>query len=69
MTQNRRKLLGIFAILGSLVVHAIIFTAIYIHWVAGLPNWALIIYFAIAGMLWFFPAGFLITWMSRPDDT
>lgn len=68
MTQNRRKLLGLFAILGSLVVHAIIFSAIYANWMAGLPRWALIIYFAIAGMLWIFPAGYLIKWMSRPDE-
>lgn len=67
VTQNSRKLLGVFGILGSLVIHAAIFTAIYTSWLVGLPAWALIIYFAIAGMLWMFPAGYLITWMSRPD--
>lgn len=67
MKQNTRKLVGIFAVLGSLVVHAVVFTSIYMVFLTGLPTWALLLYFAVAGMSWMFPAGYLITWMSRPD--
>ena len=67
MTQRTRKFFGVFFILGSLGVHSIIFTAIYINWLTALPAWALIIYFAVAGTAWMLPAGAIITWMSRPD--
>lgn len=67
MSQRSRKFFGVFLILGTLVVHSIIFTAIYINWLTNLPVWALLIYFAVVGFAWFFPAGLVITWMSKPD--
>lgn len=69
MNQRSRKFFGVFLILGSLVVHGIVVTAIYINFLTTLPPWALTIFFAIAGFAWFLPAGFIITWMSKPDET
>jgi len=53
MTQRTRKLLGTFGLLALVVVYSIVVGAI--------------IFFAIAGMGWFFPATWIIRWMSKPD--
>ena len=66
MSQSTRKLLGTLAVLGSIILWSIAATAIY---VTALPNaewWVLIVFFAIAGTSWFFPAAWIIRWMSRP---
>ena len=67
MSQSTRKLIGTLAVLGSIIAWSIVITAIYL---AMLPNadwWVLIIFFAIAGTSWFFPAAWIIRWMSKPD--
>lgn len=68
LSQRGRKFVGVFLILGSLLIHGTIFTTIYVNWLTALPQWALLIYFAIAGTVWFVPAGYIITWMSKPDN-
>lgn len=67
MTQRTRKFLGTILILGSLVVHSIIFTAIYANFLGGAAWWVLIAYFAVAGLLWVVPAAWIIRWMARPE--
>jgi len=67
MTQSTRKLLGIFLILGSLVVWGFLGTFIYMNLFSAAPWWLMIICFAIIGVCWFFPAAWIIKWMSRPD--
>lgn len=67
MTQSKRKLLGAFLLFGSIIVHAILFTAIYLTFLQGMPIGVLLPYFAVAGIAWIVPAGALIVWMSRPD--
>jgi hypothetical protein len=37
-------------------------------WLAAAPWWGLILFFAVAGGLWFFPAAWIIRWMARPDS-
>jgi hypothetical protein len=66
MTQSTRKLLGTLLILGSLVVWSILWSWIYMALLGDAPWWGLIIYFCIAGSSWFFPATWIIRWMSRP---
>ena len=67
MTQSTRKLLGTLLTLIMLVVYAGVASWIYLALLTGWPAWALLVYFAIAGLLWAVPAGVIITWMSRPD--
>ena len=31
--------------------------------------WTELAYYVVAGMLWVLPAGWLIKWMAKPDDT
>jgi pilus assembly protein TadC len=67
MTQSKRKALGIVLTLISLVVWSILAVWLYETAIAGLPNWALLIYFVVAGMGWVLPAMVIIRWMARPD--
>ena len=66
MTQRTRKFFGAILLLASIVVFAVLGTAIYANFLAGAAWWILIPYFAVAGMLWFFPAAWIIRWMSNP---
>lgn len=67
MTQRMRKLAGTILLLLSIVLYSIGAMAIYIGFLGGAVWWVLILYFAIAGGLWFFPASWIIRWMARPD--
>ena len=68
MTQSTRKLVGTVLILLSIVIYAWLATAIYAAYLTGAPNWVLLIYFAVAGLLWVLPAMFIIRWMAKPDE-
>lgn len=48
------------------VVYIMLASSLYMAFLTELPQWALLGYFAIAGLCWFFPAAFVIKWMSRP---
>lgn len=55
MTQNARKLLGTVLVLVSIIVWCVLAVAIYSTWLAGAPWWALILFFAPAGLRPFTP--------------
>ncbi|UJQ95630.1 DUF2842 domain-containing protein [Mariluticola halotolerans] len=67
MTQSQRKLAGAFILPGSIIVYAILAVLIYDYVLDALPTWALLVYFAVAGMGWTLPAMAIIRWMARPD--
>ena len=67
MSQNTRKLLGTVLLLASIVARSIGGMWIYMSFLGAAAWWALIGLFAIMGMGWFFPATWIIRWMSRPD--
>jgi len=67
MKQRTRKLVGTVGLIVLTIVYAIAATAIYTNVLVGQPGWVLIIYFAVAGGLWFFPAAWIIRWMAKPD--
>lgn len=66
MSQSSRKLIGTLAILGSILLWSILITWIYLAALVDQPWWVLIIFFAIGGTSWFFPAAWIIRWMSKP---
>lgn len=68
MTQSHRKLVGNVLMLGLLVVYCVVVVSIYLNGLEGAAWWILILFFAVAGLLWFFPATMIIRWMARPDD-
>ena len=67
MTQNTRKLLGIVGTLVMLVVYCILATALYEALLTGAPPVVIVLYFAIVGTAWCFPAIVIIRWMAKPD--
>lgn len=67
MRQRSRKLVGTLLTLVLVIVYSIAAAAIYANFLGGAAWWVLILYFAVAGLLWFVPATWIIRWMARPD--
>ena len=67
MTQRTRKLWGTLGIIASLVIYPLAVMELYATTMMGLPWWGAILVLAIAGGLWFYPASWIIRWMSAPD--
>lgn len=67
MTQSQRKLAGSLLLTASIVAWAVLATGIYLVALVQAPWWVQVIYFAIAGLGWLWPAMVLIRWMARPD--
>jgi hypothetical protein len=67
MKQRQRKLIGTFAIVGFLVIYALVAMAVGGELVAGRgPAFELPFYVA-AGLLWLPVAMAVIRWMAKPD--
>jgi hypothetical protein len=68
MQQKTRKLWGTLGIIALLIVYPLAIMEIYVSTpLMGLPWWGAIIVLAIAGLLWFYPASWVVRWMSKPD--
>jgi len=68
MQQKTRKLWGTLAIIALLIVYPLAIMEVYVSTpLMGLPWWGAIIVLAIAGLLWFYPASWVVRWMSKPD--
>ncbi|MEO8684154.1 MAG: DUF2842 domain-containing protein [Devosia sp.] len=67
MTQRSRKFLGVLLILGSIAAWLAIGTTIYLELLQGMPWFVLIVFFAIVGMGWIYPAMMIIRWMAKDD--
>ena len=67
MTQRTRKLLGTMLMLVLIIGYSIGTGAVYANFLGGAPWWVLILFFAMAGIAWFFPAAWIIRWMAHPD--
>ncbi len=50
-----------------LFIYPAIASLIYEKFLLGAAIWLLLIYFAIAGLLWAIPAGIVIKWMLKPE--
>ena len=68
MTARIRKLLGTLALIVVTLAYIVGAAAIYASFLGGQVWWILILYFAVAGLLWFVPAAVIIRWMSKPDS-
>ena len=67
MRMRTRKLIGTILLLILVLVYglfAMAIGAIYVNQLHGIIQF---VYYVIAGLLWIFPAGLIIRWMSRPD--
>ena len=67
MQQKTRKLWGTVAIIALLIVYPLAVMQVYVTTMMGLPWWGAIVVLCIAGLLWFYPASWVVRWMtSRP---
>jgi RsiW-degrading membrane proteinase PrsW (M82 family) len=67
MNQGGRKFVGTILVIVSIVVYSAAVVGIYLGALQGAAWWVLIAFFAVAGLIWFFPAALIVRWMSRPD--
>jgi len=67
MTQSTRKLIGTILVLASIFIYAGIVMWLYMSFLDGQAWYVLIVFFAVTGVAWFFPATWIIRWMARPD--
>ncbi len=67
MTQTSRKLLGTLGLIVLLIAYPLAIAEVYARFFMALPWWAAILILAAAGAAWFFPASWVVRWMSRPD--
>lgn len=67
MKQRQRKLVGAIALVVLIVAYSVAVTAVYANFLGGQAPWLLLIFFAVTGLLWFFPAAWTIRWMAKPD--
>jgi hypothetical protein len=69
MTMRSRKLVGTVILLVLVVVYALLALAVAIVLqVNQASKFAELAYYLVAGLLWVIPAGWVISWMARPDD-
>jgi len=69
MTIRTRKFIGTVLLVLFMVAYALIAMALGASQFVGGPYILQVIYFLLAGLVWIIPAGILIRWMARPDQT
>ena len=69
MTLRQRKFVGVLLVLFVLVAYAVLAVSLADVMLTGTPTWLQIVYYAVAGIGWAVPAGIVIRWMQRPDDS
>ena len=67
VTQRTRKFVGILLTLLVLAVYCLAVALIYERLLLGAPPLLLLVFFAVAGVAWIFPAMAIIRFMARPD--
>lgn len=65
MPVRLKKLIGVFLILGLVLLYAVFATAFASAYLAESSGLVHLLYFLTTGLLWVIPAGLLIQWMER----
>jgi hypothetical protein len=65
MNARTRKALGCFVLLAYLALYAAAAATLGAYLLAHAPNWAVLIYFIVAGIVWVLPLKPLFAWMNR----
>ena len=69
MRQRTRKLIGTVFIAVFVPVYCLVVMTIAAMRLPGTSTLTQTVFFAIFGLLWVIPAGFVIRWMQRPERT
>jgi predicted membrane channel-forming protein YqfA (hemolysin III family) len=65
MNTRTRKALGCFVLLAYLALYAALAATLGTYVLAHTPNWAALIYYVVAGVVWVAPLKPLFDWMNR----
>ena len=65
MNARTRKAFGCFVLLAYLVLYAALAAMLGSYVLAHAPNWAALIYYVVAGVIWVVPLKPLFAWMNR----
>ncbi len=68
MKIRTRKFIGMFGLLGLLVIYSLAAMRFAVAYVLDLHALLQGVFFVVAGLLWLPPAMLLIRWMQRPDE-
>ena len=63
MPERLRKFIGMIALVGFVVIYAMVVITIPIQNIPGAWVW---FFYVFAGLIWVLPAGLIITWMQKP---
>jgi hypothetical protein len=66
MNQRTRKAVGCLVLLAYLALYAVLAASLGLALAPLLPNWAELIFYAVAGIAWVLPLKPLFGWMNRP---
>ena len=67
MRQRVRKFIGAVVLAVFVPFYALTAMTVAAAKLPGTSGLTQTLFYAIAGLLWVIPAGFVITWMQRPD--
>lgn len=67
MNIRTRKFVGTVVLLLFLIAYAVVAMAFGASRIVGSSAIYEVTYYAVAGLAWVIPAGFLVRWMQRPD--
>ena len=67
MQMRTRKAVGCFALLAYLTLYLALAATLGAILLPMLPQWAELIYYVVAGVVWVFPLKPLIMWMTRAN--
>jgi hypothetical protein len=65
MNARTRKAVGCFVLIAYLALYAAGAAALGANLLGHAPNWAVLLYFLVAGVIWVAPLRPLLAWMSR----
>lgn len=67
MTMRTRKLVGAILLLLFLAAYSMLAMLVAVVLQVNGSKLAELAYYAVAGLLWVVPAGWLVKWMQKPD--
>jgi hypothetical protein len=68
MTMRTRKLVGAILLLLFLAAYSLVAMLVAVVLQVNGSKIAELAYYAVAGLLWVVPAGWLVKWMQKPDQ-
>jgi len=66
MSMRWKKLIGVFALLAIIAVYSLLVMRVAVAILPEAGPVLELLFYAVAGMAWVFPVGYLIKWMNAP---